>query len=217
MTLINPSTGERLHVGKVLCIGRNYARHAAEMGSAVPRSPVVFLKPSTAIVRTQGTVVLPAMTSNVHHEVELVVVIGPGGRNIRESDSLDHVMAFAVGLDMTARDLQSEAKKNGKPWSIAKGFDTFAPLGPLIRADKVTDPQALTLSLKVNGMVRQHGHTGDMIFTVARLISYCSSVFTLESGDLLYTGTPEGVGPVTSGDQLEAGCTGLPSLTVTVV
>jgi 2-keto-4-pentenoate hydratase/2-oxohepta-3-ene-1,7-dioic acid hydratase in catechol pathway len=217
MTLINPSTKKRLHVGKVLCIGRNYARHAVEMGSAVPKSPVVFLKPSTAIVRTQGTVVLPAMTSNVHHEVELVVVIGPGGRSIRESEALDHVMAYAVGLDMTARDLQSEAKKKGKPWSIAKGFDTFAPLGPLISADKISDPQALTLSLKVNGMVRQHGHTGDMIFTVAHLISYCSRVFTLEPGDLLYTGTPEGVGSVMSGDQLEAGCTGLPSLTVTVV
>lgn len=217
MTLINPSTMERLHVGKVLCIGRNYARHAAEMGVAVPKSPVVFLKPSTAIVRTQGTVVLPAMTSDVHHEVELVVVIGPGGRNIRESEALDHVVAYAVGLDMTARDLQSEAKKKGSPWSIAKGFDTFAPLGPLVPADKVADPQGLTLSLKVNGIVRQHGHTGDMIFTVARLISFCSRVFTLEPGDLLYTGTPDGVGSVMSGDHLEAGCTGLPSLTVTVV
>ena len=217
MTLTNPSTGERLRVGKVLCIGRNYALHAAEMGTAVPQSPVVFLKPSTAIVRTQGTVVLPEMTSNVHHELELVVVIGPGGRNIRESKALDHAMAYAVGLDMTARDLQSEAKKKGRPWSVAKGFDTFAPLGPLVPADKVADPQALTILLKVNGTVRQHGHTGDMIFSVARLISYCSRVFTLEPGDLLYTGTPEGVGPVISGDQLEAGCTGLPSLTVTVV
>ena len=217
MKLINPSTGERLHVGKVLCIGRNYALHAAEMGAAVPKSPVVFLKPSTAIVRTQGTVVLPAMTSDVHHEVELVVVIGPGGRNIKESEALDHAMAYAVGLDMTARDLQSEAKKKGRPWSVAKGFDTFAPLGPLVPADKVANPQALTISLNVNGMVRQHGHTGDMIFSVASLISYCSRVFTLEPGDLLYTGTPEGVGPVTPGDQLEAGCTGLPSLTVTVV
>ena len=216
MTLIDPSTKERLHVGKVLCIGRNYALHAAEMGAAVPKSPVVFLKPSTAIVRTQGTVVLPAVTSDVHHEVELVVVIGPGGRNIRESEALDHAMAYAVGLDMTARDLQSEAKKKGRPWSVAKGFDTFAPLGPLVPADRVANPQALTISLKVNGMVRQHGHTGDMVFSVARLISYCSSVFTLEPGDLLYTGTPDGVGPVISGDQLEASCTGLPSLTVSI-
>ena len=217
MTLTDPSTKERLHVGKVLCIGRNYARHAAEMGAAVPQSPLVFLKPSTAIVRTQCSVVLPAMTSDVHHEVELVVLVGPGGSNIRESEALDHVMAYAVGLDMTARDLQSEAKKKGRPWSIAKGFDTFAPLGPLVPAEEVTDPQALTLSLKVNGMVRQHGHTRDMIFTVAQLISFCSRVFTLEQGDLLYTGTPEGVGPVVAGDQLEAACTGLPLLTVTVV
>ena len=217
MTLIDPSTGERLRVGKVLCIGRNYARHAAEMGSTVPKRPVVFLKPSTAIVRTQGTVVLPEMASNVHHEVELVAVIGPGGRDIREAEGLDHVAAYAVGLDMTARDLQSEAKKKGKPWSVAKGFDTFAPLGPLIPANEIADPQALTLSLKVNGTVRQHVHTGDMIFTVACLISYCSKVFTLEPGDLLYTGTPEGVGPVLPGDRLEAGCTGLPPLTVTVV
>ena len=216
MTLTDPSTAESVRVGKVLCIGRNYARHAEEMNSAVPKQPVVFLKPPTAIIRARESIVLPHMSSSVHHEVELVAMIGRSGKNIPEDASLEHVAAYAIGLDMTARDLQSEAKREGNPWSIAKGFDTFAPLGDLIPADKVGDPQKMTLTLKVNGVVRQDGHTKDMIFSVAHLISYCSQIFTLEQGDLLYTGTPEGVAPVVKGNRLEATSSELPSLVVTV-
>jgi len=216
MILIDPSTSEEVLVGKVLCIGRNYAKHAAEMNTSVPKQPVVFLKPSTAIIRAPKSILLPQLSSNVHHEVELVAMIGRTGRNIPVEISLEYVTAYAIGLDMTARDLQSEAKKKGNPWSICKGFDTFAPLGDLIPSDKVGDPQEVTMTLKVNDVVRQDGHTKDMIFSVAQLISYCSRIFTLERGDLLYTGTPEGVGPVEKGDQLEATSNRLPSLVVRV-
>jgi len=156
------------------------------------------------------------MSSDVHHEVELVVMIGRSGRNIPVDTSLTYVAAYALGLDMTARDLQTEAKTQGNPWSVAKGFDTFAPLGEFVPANEITDPQDVTLSLFVNGDVRQDGHSKDMIFTVSYLIAYCSRIFTLERGDLLFTGTPEGVGPVFQGDRLEACSNQLPTLEVTV-
>ncbi len=211
-----PGTGEAAPAGTLLCIGRNYARHAAEMKSDVPTRPMVFLKPASALVRTGEAVVLPPASQDVHHEVELVACIGTGGKNIAEEDALAHVAGYAVGLDMTARDLQSAAKEKGHPWLVAKGFDTFAPLGPLVPASEVADPQALEIALTVNGETRQHGRTCDMIFSVARLIAYCSQIFTLAPGDLLYTGTPEGVGPVAAGDELEATVTGLPPLRVSV-
>ena len=217
LTITLPS-GESVRPGKILCIGRNYAAHVREMGDVadLPTEPVVFLKPSTALIPDGGTIVLPRRSDDVHHELELVVVIGEGGKHIAELDALDHVAAYALGLDLTARDLQAKAKANKGPWSIAKGFDTFAPLGPLTPASEITDPQSLTIELKVNGEVRQHGTTADMIFPVAELISYVSSVFTLEKGDLIYTGTPEGVGPIHDGDVLEATGTGLKPLRVNV-
>lgn len=208
--------GQAYRPGKLLCIGRNYAAHAAEMQSAVPEQPMVFLKPATALIGDGDTILLPRQSQDVHHEVELVALIGKGGRDIAEEDALGHVAGYAVGLDMTARDIQAEAKKKGHPWSVAKGFDTFAPLGAFARASAIADPQALTISLQVNGEVRQEGRTMDMMFSVAHLMAYCSSIFTLEPGDLLYTGTPEGVGPVREGDQLEARVEGLPPLRVRV-
>lgn len=216
MTITLPESRQVLRPGKLLCIGKNYARHAAEMKSTVPDEPMVFLKPATALVADGGEVVLPPMSRDVHHEVELVVVVGRGGKDIAEAEALAHVAAYAVGLDMTARDLQDRAKQKGHPWSVAKGFDTFAPLGALAPVAAAPDPQALELSLRVNGEVRQAGPTSDMVFPVATLIAYCSRIFTLEPGDLLYTGTPEGVGPVEDGDVLEAAVSGLPPLRVTV-
>lgn len=216
MKITLPTIGETVAVTKILCIGRNYAKHAAEMKSDVPDAPLIFLKPPSALVGEGGTVELPAASQDVHHEVELVVVIGKGGKNISEADALDHVDAYAVGLDMTARDLQGEAKKGGRPWSVAKGFDTFAPLGALAPAREVADPQDLSIRLTVNGETRQHAHTRDMIFPVAELIAYSSRIFTLMPGDLIYTGTPEGVGPVHDGDRLEATVDGLPPLRVGV-
>ena len=209
-------SGSPLRPGKIVCIGRNYAAHARELGNEVPEAPLLFLKPSTALVSDGGAVVLPPQTHDVHHEVELVVRIGRGGKGIAEADALGHVDAYAVGLDLTARDLQTAAKKAGHPWTLAKGLDTFAPLGDFAPASAVADPQALAVRLRVNGELRQDGTTADMIHSVAALVAYVSSVFTLEPGDLLYTGTPEGVGPIQDGDTLEAEITGLPTLRVTV-
>ncbi|WP_420454170.1 fumarylacetoacetate hydrolase family protein [Rubrivirga sp.] len=215
MTLSLPD-GREVRPGKVLCIGRNYVAHVIEMGGREGDEPVVFLKPSTALVADGGEVVIPRQSADVHHEVELVAVVGTAGKDIDPADALGHVAAYAVGLDMTARDLQAEAKKGGKPWSVAKGFDTFAPLGPLVDAVSVPDPQALDVTLTVDGEVRQHGSTSLMAFSVARIVAFLSSVFTLEEGDLIYTGTPEGVGPVHPGETLVATITGFPALTVTV-
>jgi len=216
MEIMLPTSGLVVRPGKLVCIGRNYAKHAAEMKSSVPENPVIFLKPSTALVGQGGKVVLPPMSREVHHEIELVVAIGRGGKQIPINDALNHVDGYALGLDMTARDLQEQAKLKGLPWSVSKGFDTFAPLGPLAKAHDVGDPQQLEFELRVNGEVRQKARTADMIFSVAFLISYCSSMFTLLPGDLIYTGTPDGVGPVVSGDLLEANSSKLPELRVKV-
>ena len=215
MTLTLPD-GRDVRPGKVLCIGRNYVAHVLEMGGREGDQPVVFLKPSTALVPDGGAVVVPRQSAEVHHEVELVAVVGTGGKDIAEADALGHVAAYAVGLDMTARDLQAEAKAGGQPWSVAKGFDTFAPLGPLVDAADVPDPQALAIRLTIDGEVRQQGSTSLMAFSVARIVAYLSGVFTLEPGDLIYTGTPEGVGPVHPGETLVAEVDGFPSLTVSV-
>jgi len=191
-------------VGKILCLGRNYAEHAREMGSDLPEKPVVFLKPSTAIVKAGEKVKMPGFSREMHHEVELVVLIGRSGKQIPKERAFDHVGGYGVGLDMTLRDLQAEAKEKGLPWSVAKGFDTSAPVSTFVERQQVSDPHNLTLTLKVNGSIRQHSTTGKMIFGIDEIISYLSTVFTLETGDLIFTGTPEGVGPVHSGDVLEA-------------
>jgi 2-keto-4-pentenoate hydratase/2-oxohepta-3-ene-1,7-dioic acid hydratase in catechol pathway len=216
MKIALPQKSDPVHVGKLLCIGRNYADHAAEMSSDVPDEPMVFLKPASALVRTGGIVQLPPQSHEVHHEVELVTVIGKQGKNIPEDEALDHVAAYAVGLDMTARDLQAKAKERRHPWSVAKGFDTFAPLGPLTPATEIKNPQDLTIRLSVNGDVRQDASTDRLIFPVRKLVQYCSQIFTLTPGDLLYTGTPSGVGPVEDGDELEATATGIDPLRVSV-
>lgn len=186
------------------------------MKAEVPAAPILFLKPASALVGHGGKIIIPPASGDVHHEVELVVAMGRGGKDIAVHEALHFVDGYAVGLDMTARDLQAVAKKNGEPWAVAKGFDTFAPLGPLVPARKIVDPQRLTIRLAVNGEIRQEGNTADMLFSVAEVIAYASSVFTLMAGDLIYTGTPEGVGPVRVGDVLEASGDGLPLLRVRV-
>lgn len=211
-----PCSSQSPPIGKILGIGRNYAEHADEMARDVPNEPMVFLKPASAVVRSGESVILPPQSQNVHHEVELVAVIGEKGRDIPENNALDHVGAYALGLDMTARDLQTKAKEQRHPWSVAKGLDTFAPLGPFTAAASIPDPQNLRLRLTVNGEVRQEASTEKMMFSVAELVSYCSQIFTLTPGDLLYTGTPSGVGPVQDGDVLEAAATNCASLSVTV-
>ncbi len=209
-----PNLG-RIPVGKLVCIGRNYSEHAAEMKHPVPDVPMVFLKPTTALLPHGGIVQFPTHIGEVHHEVELVAVVGHRVRNATPREAQGAVVAYAVGLDMTARALQSAAKRAGAPWSEAKGFDTFAPIGMPVNANDV-DLAAATITLRVNGNLVQEGRTADMIFGIADLIVHCSAVFTLEPGDLIYTGTPSGVGPVKDGDALCAEITGLPDLRVTI-
>ncbi|KAB2925011.1 MAG: fumarylacetoacetate hydrolase family protein [Bacteroidetes bacterium] len=201
----------------LFCVGQNYAEHAKEMGSTVADTPVIFFKPVNAVVTDGAPVIIPAITTSLHHEVELTVLIGTGGRDIPRSSALSHVAGYGVGLDMTMRDVQSAAKKAGMPWATAKGFHTSAPLSPFVPAARVPDPQALEISLAVNGALRQRTSTATMNFSVAVLIEYLSSVFSLESGDVIYTGTPEGVAAVTAGDELAAELHGLVSITHRIV
>jgi 2-keto-4-pentenoate hydratase/2-oxohepta-3-ene-1,7-dioic acid hydratase in catechol pathway len=205
-----------LPVGKILCLGRNYAGHAQEMKAEIPSTPVVFIKPSTALLEPGGLIRIPPVSRDLHHEVEMVVVIGDGGRDIGRDEAMEHVAGYAVGLDMTLRDLQAEAKKSGLPWSVAKGFDTSAPVSAAVRRSAVADPHALAISLRVNGAVRQSSNTRHMFFKIPDIIAYLSTVFTLEAGDLIYTGTPEGVGPVAAGDTLTAELESVGTLTVGV-
>jgi acylpyruvate hydrolase len=195
---------EFVDVGKLLCLGRNYLEHAKEMKAEVPTSPVVFLKPSTAVILSGSTVLLPPFSHELHHEVEMVVLIGKEGKNIPRQRAYEHVSGYAVGLDMTLRDIQAEAKKKGLPWSVAKGFDTSAPVSAFRARRFVPDPHRLRISLKVNGSLRQDSNTSNMIFPIDFVVSYLSSIFTLEAGDLIFTGTPEGVGQVFPGDVIEA-------------
>jgi uncharacterized protein (TIGR00369 family) len=197
-------TGERLRVGKIVAVGRNYAEHVREMGAPEAEAPVLFLKPASAIVPHGGAVRLPEGKGAVHHEVELVVAIGRGGRDIPEGEALGHVLGYAVGLDMTLRDLQAEAKKKGEPWTIAKGFDTSAPVSEIVPAAEVGDGTGLEIALDVNGVRRQGATTSAMLHGVPALVAHVSRHFTLARGDLLFTGTPAGVGPVSPGDVLEA-------------
>ena len=198
------ASGEEVAVGTIFCVGRNYAQHAKEMGSEIPSEPFIFLKPPTAIVGTGDSVRIPPVSTDLHHEVELVVLIDKVMKDVSRTEALDGVAAVAVGLDMTLRDVQAVAKREGKPWSVAKGFDTSAPVGPLLRVDRIGRISDLTFTLKVNGEVRQRGEWSGMIFSVAELLSWLSTIFTLRPGDLLFTGTPEGVGRVVPGDLLEA-------------
>lgn len=193
-----------LRVGKILCLGRNYAKHVREMHAPLPESPVVFLKPATALLGAGGVIRLPHISRNLHHEAELVIAIGRGGRNIPAAEADKHILGYAIGLDMTLRDLQDAAKKGGLPWSVAKGFDTSAPVSPIVLKERFPDPASVTILCRVNGKERQRGSTADMIYPIPEIIAYVSSIFTLEEGDLIFTGTPEGVGQVCPGDTVEA-------------
>ncbi len=187
----------------IYCIGSDYAEHAKELGNAVPKRPVVFLKPTSSLCRTGERVLLPKISQQVDHEVELVVAIGKRGKAVPVEKALEWVAGYAVGIDVTARDLQDEAKSKALPWTLSKGFDTFAPLGEFVpRAQSGDGP--FTLELKVNGNLRQSGNTAEMVFSVSKLIAFLSEHFTLQPGDLIYTGTPSGVGPLLPGDKVQA-------------
>ncbi|MCK9407717.1 MAG: fumarylacetoacetate hydrolase family protein [Bacteriovoracaceae bacterium] len=209
-------TGKEFRLNNIFCIGKNYADHAKEMGGDVPKEPVIFLKPTSAVITNGEPIIIPSMSSNVHHEIELTVLLGKGGKNIPLSSAMDHVAGYGVGLDMTMRDRQSDAKKAGNPWTVAKGFDTSAPLSPFISASSIIDPHTLDITLTVNGEIRQQSNTQHMIFRIEVLISYLSSIFTLEEGDIIYTGTPEGVAQVGVGDQLTATIPGVGTIQHTI-
>ncbi len=195
---------------KIICIGRNYAAHARELGNAPPKEPLMFFKPPSAILDPGGVIVLPRDSERVEHEAELGVVIGARGRNLTRENAMRHVFGYTCVCDVTARDLQ---KKDGQ-WTRAKGFDTFCPVGPWIETE--LDPSRLRITCRVNGSVRQNGPTSDMIFDVPTLIAYASRVMTLEPGDLIVTGTPEGVGPLVTGDALEIEVSGIGILSARV-
>ena len=189
---------------KIVCVGRNYASHANEMKSEIPKEPVLFLKPPSAIIGPNSEIIIPEMSKRVEHEVELGVIIGKRAKNISVRKAKEHIYGYTVFLDITARDLQNEAKKKGLPWSVSKGFDTFAPIGPKIVLAEELEPENLKIWLKVNGELRQRGNTRDMLFSVDFLISYVSRIMTLEPGDIIATGTPSGVGVIKEGDVIEA-------------
>lgn len=193
-----------LQFGSIYCIGRNYANHIEEMKSEQTEDPVVFLKPRSSLIFNGDTILLPKQSLNVHHEVELVLLIGSQIKNVPLEDSLQYILAIAVGIDVTARDIQSEAKKKGLPWTLAKGFDRFAPVGNFFDFSPDIDIQNLDIQVSVNNEIRQKGSTSNMLFSAAEIISYLSHQFTLCPGDLIFTGTPEGVSPITDGDTVEA-------------
>lgn len=214
-------TEAQFPVHRIYCVGRNYEEHAKEMGFTGREPPFFFMKPADAIVVAPpgATTPLPypSLTTNLHHEIELVVAIGKGGKNIAAADALSHIYGYAVGLDMTRRDLQNDMKKQGRPWSIGKGFDHSAPIGPITPAAQAGDVGKAGIWLQVNGVDRQRSNVAQLIWNIAETIEHLSAAWELQPGDLIYTGTPEGVSAVVTGDVLEGGVDGLGSIRLKLV
>ena len=212
---------ERFPVQRIYCVGRNYEDHAKEMGFTGREAPFFFLKPANALLAAAegetARMPYPSLTQNLHHEVELVVAIGLGGSHIAAADAARHIFGYAVGLDMTRRDLQNEMKKQGRPWSIGKAFDHSAPIGPITLAAQAGGAAQAEIALDVNGVMRQHSNTSKLIWSIPEIIEHLSAAWELRAGDLIYTGTPEGVAAVVPGDQMRATVAGLAPLCVQVV
>ncbi|MEI6546202.1 MAG: fumarylacetoacetate hydrolase family protein [Burkholderiales bacterium] len=212
--------GGSFPVRRIYCVGRNYEEHAKEMGFTGREPPFFFMKPADAIVNvaegTTGEIPYAPGTSNLHYEIELVAAIGIGGANIKTADAIKHVWGYAVGLDMTRRDLQGVAKKEGRPWEIGKAFDQSAPIGPIVPAAAAGNPGDAAITLSVNGQMKQSSSTSKLIWSIAESIEHLSTYWRLEPGDLIFTGTPEGVGAVVSGDLMEGAVAGVGSLKVKV-
>ncbi|HSV44226.1 MAG TPA: fumarylacetoacetate hydrolase family protein [Ramlibacter sp.] len=218
-TLSIANRDERFPVNRIFCVGRNYAAHAREMGKDPDRDPpFFFMKPANAAVdgAQETTVPYPSKTADYHHEIELVVAIGKGGRDIRVADALQHVYGYAVGLDMTRRDLQLEARNTGRPWEFGKSFALSAPIGAIHRAQEIGHPREAAISLKVNGQPRQVSDIAKLIWSVSESIAYLSEYEALEPGDLIMTGTPEGVNAVVAGDEMRGAIDGLGEIVVKV-
>ncbi len=198
-----------LRPSKIVALAKNYAEHAREMNMDVPEKPIIFLKPPSALIGPGEPIILPKMSKRVDHEVELAVIIGKRAKRVPKEKAMDYVLGYTILLDITARDLQAEAIEKGLPWSVCKGFDTFAPVGPRVVDKRELKVDDLELGLKVNGEVRQLGRTSGMLFKVPELIEYISSIMTLEPGDIIATGTPPGIGPLRHGDRVEAWIEGI--------
>jgi fumarylpyruvate hydrolase len=212
--------GDDFPVHRIYCVGRNYAEHAQEMGFTGREPPFFFLKPADAVVPVAegqtGVIDYPPLTQNLHHEIELVVAIGKGGCGIKAADAAAHIWGYAVGLDMTRRDLQNEMKKQGRPWCIGKAFDQSAPIGPVVPIARCGELTRGAITVAVNGTVKQRGDLSELIWNVAETIEHLSAAWTLQPGDLIFTGTPAGVGPVARGDVMEGVIEGLGTLRVAV-
>jgi acylpyruvate hydrolase len=209
-------TDRNYPIGKILCIGRNYAEHIRELGNETPEAPVIFMKPASSVINDGDEIVIPPYSRDCHHEAELALLIGREGKTIPAERALEHIAGYGIAIDLTLRDVQAELKSKGLPWEIAKGFDTACPLSEFIPADRIADPQNLLIRLTVNGTVRQYGSTSLMIHPIPAIISYMSGIFTLEPGDVILTGTPAGVGALDSGDSVVAEIAGVGSVRVTV-
>lgn len=211
----------RFPVHRIYCVGRNYEDHAKEMGFTGREPPFFFMKPADAVVVVDagqtGSMAYPTLTKNLHHEIELVVAIGTGGKNILAADAHKHIFGYAVGLDMTRRDLQNEMKKQGRPWDIGKSFEQSAPIGPIVPVAAAGDAPNAEIALQVNGEDRQRSTVSKLIWNIGETIEHLSAAWELQPGDLIMTGTPEGVGAVVAGDTLVGTIAGLPALTVKIV
>jgi len=210
---------ETVRVGKIICLAQNYHKHAEEMSSTVPPMPYFFLKPDTALLQDGGTIILPSMSGCVHHEIELYVVIGKEGKFIPREEADRHIMGFGIMFDITARDIQSEGKKSGRPFGISKSFDTFAPVSCITPAGNVGGLEGvrdLEIRLETGGQLRQHSSTGHMMYKIDELVEFLSGVMTLEKGDIIATGTPEGVSEIVDGDVLHGEIEKLGTLTARV-
>ena len=211
---------ERFPVHRIYCVGRNYEEHAKEMGFTGREPPFFFMKPADAIVVVPAgetaTISYPRLTRNLHHEIELVIAIGKGGSNIAAADALNHVFGYAVGLDMTRRDLQNDMKKQGRPWCIGKAFDQSAPIGPITPLAQAGDITQAEIHVQVNGQDRQRSHVSKLIWNISETIEHLSAAWDLQAGDLVYSGTPEGVAAVVAGDTMVGGVTGLETIRVSV-
>jgi fumarylpyruvate hydrolase len=222
-TVSVPVVGSAAHfpVHRIYCVGRNYEDHAKEMGHSGREAPFFFLKPADAILYaapgTTTAMPYPSLTGNLHHEIELVVAMGTGGRNIAAADAHKHIYGYAVGLDMTRRDLQNDMKKQGRPWCIGKGFDRSAPMGAITPAHQVPDIGRAQIALSVNGTLRQSSTITQLIWNIAETIEQLSTAWELQPGDLIFTGTPAGVGAVVAGDAMQGDITGLSGIRVTMV
>lgn len=203
-------------VRRVYCVGRNYAEHVKEMGNDLREPPFFFSKPADAVVTEGGPIAYPPQTADFHHEIELVVAIGRDGTAIAEQDALEHVYGYAAGLDMTRRDLQAEAKKAGRPWTMAKGFDQSAPIGTIAPASVIGHPSRGAITLSVNGGERQRGDLAEQIWSVPETIASLSRLVTLRAGDLIMTGTPSGVGAVRPRDVLEGEIEGVGTVSTVI-